>query len=152
MVVAQYKLTSFDIDMSDKIIPLDCDDVVLLGNDTFKASRLKELVDKQIRQRLHRCVYESNSLEPGVSIFELFNLISLSEHHIKLREIQYKYVINCQVLRIGSQGWQKGKLNIEVCILSLDPNLNQIYLEFYPEEAIEYDPIFDDICKIIAEN
>ncbi|MFB2770908.1 KGK domain-containing protein [Pelatocladus sp. BLCC-F211] len=66
--------------------------------------------------------------------------------------MQFNYVINCQVLRIGSEGWRKGKLNIEVCILSLNPNLNQIYLEFHPEEFIEYDSLLDDICKIIAEN
>lgn len=138
--------------MNDKIIPLDCDDVVLLGKDTFKVSRLKELVEKLIRHRLQRRVYESNSLEPGVSMLELFNLISLGEHHIKLSEIQFNYAINCQILRIGSEGWQKGKLNIEVCILSLNPNLNQIYLEFYPEEFIEYDSLLDDICQIITEN
>ncbi|RAM48268.1 KGK family protein [Mastigocladus laminosus UU774] len=138
--------------MNEKIIPLDCDDVILLGKDTFKVSRLKELIEKQIRHRLQRRVYESNSLEPGVSMLELFNLISLGEHHIKLSEIQFNYVINCQVLRISSEGWRKGKLNIEVCILSLNPNLNQIYLEFHPEEFIEYDSLLDDICKIIAEN
>ncbi|MFQ4146390.1 KGK domain-containing protein [Chlorogloeopsis sp. ULAP02] len=138
--------------MTDKFIPLDCDDVVLLGKDTFKVSRLKDLVEQHIKQRLQRCVYESNSLEPGVSIVELFSLISLAEHQINLNEIQYNYSINGYILRIGSQGWQKGKLKIEVCISVIDSNLNQVYLEFHPEEIIEHDPLLDDIYKILSEN
>ncbi len=147
------RLTEIHIGMNDKFIPLDCDDVVLLGKDTFKASRLKELVEKHLRHKLQRRVYESNSFEPGISMLELFNLISLGEHHIKLSAIKYNYDIECHVLRIGSQAWQKGMLKIEVCMISsVNPNFNQIYLEFYPDEPIDYDEIFDDISKILSEN
>jgi hypothetical protein len=152
MNIVHHQFSVLETIMTDKFIPLDCDDVVLLGKDTFQVSRFKDLIEQHIRQRLQRCIYEPSSLEPGVSISELFSLISLGEHKIQLNEIQYNYSINSYVLRIGSQGWQKGKLKIEVCISSIDPNLNQVYLEFHPEEIIEQDPLLDDIYKILSEN
>ncbi len=138
--------------MNNKLIPLDCDDVVLLGKDTFKVSRLKDLIATHVKQKLQRRISEKNSLEPGVSLLDLFRTIPLNEHQFQLQEIRYSYEINSHVLRIGSQGWQQGKLKIDVHISSIDSSWNQVDFEFYPEEKSEPDPILDEIYQILSEN
>jgi hypothetical protein len=120
--------------MNNKLIPLDCDDVVLLGKDTFKVSRLKDLIATYVKQKLQRRISEKNSLEPGVSLLDLFRTIPLNEHQFQLKEIRYSYDIKSHVLKIGSQGWQQGKLKIDVHISSIDSSWNEVDLEFYPEE------------------
>ncbi|AKG22376.1 KGK domain-containing protein [Calothrix sp. 336/3] len=135
--------------MNLKLIPLDCDDVILFANDAYKVSRLKEIIERQIRGKLQRRMYESSSLEPGASMLEFLSQISLGKQVINLMEVQHHYMIHCQILKVGSQGWERGKLRIEVCTSPINSHLNQIYLEFAPEEIVEYDPLLEEICKII---
>ena len=58
--------------MNDNIILLESDDVVLLGEETFKVNRIKQLLEKNIQDKLKRRIYEYNSFHPGVSRLEFF--------------------------------------------------------------------------------
>lgn len=146
------KLRETGNQMKDKIVQLECDDVILLGKDTFKVSRLKDLLQKQICCNVQQYAYEHNSSDVGFSILDLFSLISLKQHHLILSEVQHHYVTNCQVLKVYSQGWQQGKLKIEIRISTVQPHCNQIDLEFYPDESTEYESLLEDISKILSDN
>ena len=135
--------------MSENFISLDSDDVVVLGKSTFKVSILQELLDKEIRKKLHQNIYEYNSLEPGVSMLEFLSQISLGERKINLKEIGYNYVTDCQVLKIGDSSWQNGKLKIQIFISTVHYNKTQICLEFGYDDSIENDFLLDEISKII---
>ncbi|MDJ0737988.1 MAG: KGK domain-containing protein [Nostocaceae cyanobacterium] len=138
--------------MKDKIIQLECDDVILLGKNAFQVSRFKELLHQQIQCNLQQYVHEYNNSETGFSILDLLNLISLKQHNLILSEIQHHYVTNCQILKVYSQGWQTGKLKIEIRISTLQSHLNQIDFEFYPDESTEYESLLEDISKILSDN
>ena len=52
--------------------------------------------------------------------------------------------INCQVLKIGSKGWQKGKVQIEVN-KNIKSGEAQTSLKFCPDEPLEPKSPLDDI-------
>ena len=135
--------------MSYNFIPLDSDDVVLLGKSTFKVSILQELLDQEIKKKLHQHIYEDNSLEPGVSMLDFLSQISLGERKIDLKEIGYNYETDCQVLKIGDRSWQNGKLKIQIFISTVHYNQTQICLEFGCDDLSENGILLDEIAKII---
>ena len=146
--------------MSDNFILLESDDVVLLGEDTFKISKIEQLIEQNIREKLQRHIFEYNSFHPGASMLEFFNSIPIGKIKIDLAEIKHEYIKDCQVLRSSGQGWQKGKLKVEIRILpasqnssqNYNQNYNQIYLKFIPDEPIEYEAFLDEICQIVSDN
>jgi hypothetical protein len=136
--------------MKNKFIPLDCgDDVVLFEKDTFKVSRLRELVIRQIiyKWRQEICTYKTQLAENSVG--SLFGSISAGDESIPFSEVQLNAVKNCQVLKIGGEGWQKGKLKIRISIYPNSSKVNNLYLEFYPDESIETDLPVNNINKMI---
>lgn len=135
--------------MSDNFILLDSDDVVLIGKSTFKVSILQELLNKEIRKKLHQHIYEYNSLEPGVSMLEFLSQISLGERKISLKEIGYNYVTNCQILKVGDSSWQSGSLKIQIFISNVHYNQTQICLEFGCDDSSNDDFLLDEIAKIL---
>ncbi|MCJ8279176.1 MAG: KGK family protein [Rivularia sp. ALOHA_DT_140] len=138
--------------MDDNFILLESDDVVLLAEDTFKVSKVKQVIKENIKDKLQRHIYEYNSFHPGVSMLEFFSSIPIGKINIDLAEIKYEYIKNCQVLRINGRGWEKGKLKIEVGILPESSYENRINLKFYPDEPIEYEAFLDEIYRIVPDN
>ncbi|MBP5976407.1 KGK family protein [Brasilonema sp. CT11] len=136
--------------MNENFTPLECeDDVVLIGKDSFKVCRLKEVIEEEIRNKLQQHIYEYTSLYPGVSMVEIFRKLSIGQKKINLMEIQHNYVTDCQILRVGGYGWQKGQLKMKICISVINHNQNELNLEFCPDEPTEQESLMDEICKII---
>ncbi|GAB1541522.1 hypothetical protein NUACC21_41930 [Scytonema sp. NUACC21] len=139
--------------MNDKFIPLDCDDdVVLLGKDSFTVNRLKELIEEEIRNKLQQNIYEYTSLYPGVSMLEFFSKLSIGQKKINLMEIQHHYVTNCQILRVGGYGWQKGKLKIQMGISMFNQHQSQVALAFSSDEPNDQEQLMDEIYKIVQSD
>jgi hypothetical protein len=112
--------------MNENFTPLECeDDVVLIGKDSFKVCRLKEVIEEEIRNKLQQHIYEYTSLYPGVSMVEIFRKLSIGQKKINLMEIQHNYVTDCQILRVGGYGWQKGQLKMKICISLINHNQNE---------------------------
>lgn len=137
--------------MNPKFIPLDSDDVVLLTRDTFKASRFKELCLQAIGNKLCTYIYNSKSKESDIPVANFVNHISFSGESISFSEIQFNSVKDCQVLKIGGKGWQKGKLKIQICVSPNSKNPNTICLEFCPDEPIEQESPLDDLRKLVEK-
>lgn len=135
--------------MSEKFVPLICDDdVVLLEKDTFKVSRLKELCIQGIDRKLSKYIYEPNTQRDSGCMRSFFQNIQLGQENLSFREIQFNAIKNCQLLKIDGKGWQRGKLRISICI-SPDINFpNKIFLEFCPDQPIELESPLDDIRKM----
>ena len=142
--------------MSDNFILLESDDVLLLGEDTFKVSKIEQLIRQNIKEKLQRHIYEYNSFHPGASMLEFLSSIPICKTKIDLAEIKHEYIKNCQVLRSSGQGWEKGKLKVEIQILPGNnydnQNDNQIKLKFIPDEPIECEAFLDEIFQIVSDN
>jgi len=134
--------------MNNKFTPLDCDeDIILIETDSFKVSRLKELVLKGIRQKKpwdfgNNITADTNRFISYLQNFQIY------DRYINIDEIKFQIVQKCQLLKIGSKGWQTGKITIK---MSIFPNGNgkrpdNVYLEFYPDEP---ESPLDDIRKMI---
>jgi len=137
--------------MNNKFITLDCDeDVVLLQKDTFKVSRLKELVREQIYSKWERhAAYDYSTQKANTQISEFFKQISFSQETIKIDEVKFNLITDCQILKISGKGWQKGKLKIKIYISSINTGKYKLCLEFSPDEPDETESPLDDIRKMI---
>ena len=96
-------------------------------------------------------IYDQNNKQQGTNIKYFFSCISLSGQDISLSEIQFNSIKDCQILKIGGKGWQKGKLKINVCISPQGRNLDKVCLEFCPDEQIEPESPLDDIRKLVEQ-
>ena len=124
-------------------ISLDCDDdVVSFEKDTFKLSRLKELMIREVRKETH---YYHNHLGQTPK----FSEIIIGEERVKFNYIKYEIIKECQILQINNKGWQKGKLNIEICISPKDNKLDKVNLEFFPQQPIQPESPLDDIREMM---
>lgn len=112
------------------------DDVLLLGQATFTVGRFKQLATINFRLRINRHISES-----------MKELQINQETKIMGGDIKWnspKEGIDCQVLKIGSKGWQKGKVQIE-----FNTNINsretQVCIKFCPDEPAKQKSPLDDI-------
>ncbi|HEY9299028.1 MAG TPA: KGK domain-containing protein, partial [Phormidium sp.] len=94
------------------------DDVLLFDEATFLVRRFKNLTASKFSKILETYVVGSNNQEGKKQIIDCMNELRINEKIIILgSEVNWhspQEGIDCQVLKIGSKGWQKGKLKIEV--------------------------------------
>ncbi|MEH2418879.1 KGK domain-containing protein [Nostoc sp.] len=130
---------------------LDCDDdVVLLQKETFKVSRLKELVREQISSKWERHgAYDYSIQKADTTIYEFLKQISVSQETIKIDEIKLNLIVDCQILKISGKGWQKGKLKIQIYISNVSANKYTLSLEFCLDESDEPESPLGDFRKMI---
>ncbi|MBD2164720.1 KGK family protein [Calothrix membranacea FACHB-236] len=135
--------------MNNNFTALDCDnDIILIATDSFTVSRLKELIIKGIREK--QPLNGGNNVTIATSSFiSHFQNFKLYEQNINIDEIKFQVVKECQLLKIGSKGWQCGKIKI---IMSVSPSRKKpddVYLEFYPDEPLEAESPLEDIRKMM---
>ncbi|MBD2251600.1 KGK domain-containing protein [Nostoc parmelioides] len=137
--------------MNNKIILLDSDDVILIGTDTFQVRKLKQVIEGDIKTKWNKGTYNQVTKKPDSYVCDLLRNISLGDNqYIPIKEIEYKLSIQCQVLKIGSKGWETGQIKINI---SVNPDLKKpeynVNLEFFLNENIEPPSPLDDLRQII---
>ncbi|MBD2306265.1 hypothetical protein H6G17_12150 [Chroococcidiopsis sp. FACHB-1243] len=103
------------MNMEDNLSLQNCgeDDVISLCHQLFKFEYLKFTLKNQISSYNIETSF-SNSLK-----------IDINSKHRCISAIDwFENGVNCEVLKIGSQGWRKGKVKINI----------QVSLEFCPDE------------------
>lgn len=137
---------------------LDFDaDVLLFNKDTYIVSRFKELIHESFNQKFRIRLSEHHN---DFSVSGVLNNLSINEVNFPAEDILWQSSIegiNCQVLRVGSTGWQTGKLRIKVSSQIISPNKHResgnfninVFLEFYPDEPLEQESPLDDIRKMM---
>jgi hypothetical protein len=94
------------------------DDVLLFDETTFLVRRFKNLTASRFSKILETYVVGANTQGINKQIIECMKELRINEKIIIYgSEINWngpKEGIDCQVLKIGSKGWQKGKVKIEV--------------------------------------
>ncbi|MEB3180331.1 MAG: KGK domain-containing protein [Nostocaceae cyanobacterium] len=124
--------------MNNKAMPLNSDDVILLQKDSFTISRLKELIHIQLRNKLARSYYDSQTQKPEATVLALFSQLNIGEEELIIAEIQYNLLLDCQILKVDNGGgWQKGQLKIQASISPSPKNQkpDTFIMEFYPATA-----------------
>lgn len=129
--------------------PLDSDDdVILLDNDTFTVSRFKDLLNQEINKKFSVISKENQY----VFSKSFFTLPIGNEVKIELHDIQWRNLSrDCKLLKVGSKGWQKGKLRIQADTKIFDyyyTNTVQVSLEFCPDEPTVPESPLDDLRQL----
>jgi len=123
------------------------DDVLLLGKATFTVGRFKELVARKFDYILFS-IEAAEKESRKKSIYYWMQSLSINEETtIQVGEINWSSPqegIDCQLLRIGAKGWQKGKLKREVN-RSFQSGEAQTSIKFCPDEPLEPKSPLDDI-------
>ncbi|MBH8567118.1 hypothetical protein I8748_34060 [Nostoc sp. CENA67] len=94
--------------MKNKCITLDCgDDVVLFEKHTYKVSRLRELVIRQLVNKWHHevCTYKSQLTKNSVG--SLFANISAGDEFIPFSEVKLNAVKIVRFLKLMVKGGRK---------------------------------------------
>ncbi len=124
---------------------LDCDDdVVSFEKETLKVSQLKEVMIVNTRENLESPI---DYLESALKDEE--------ESHCKYIKFDLTLelqIVDCEILQINGKGWQKGKLNLKICISLRNHLDDKINLEFFPEQSIKPESPLDDIHEMVQTN
>jgi hypothetical protein len=135
------------INMNDNFQILDCDtDILLIEKDTFTVERFKELMGQKLAKNLQEKIPDTQER----MVFKLLYDCSIGELNLKVDRGQWTFPpegMDCQVLKIGSQGWQKGKVRIKAYLTFSEYGevKVQITCEFCPDEPLEQKSPLDDI-------
>lgn len=149
------------INMNNIFQVLDNDtDVVLFEKDAYTVVRLKELIHNNFGEKLHTQL--SNGYQ---TVASLIQSVSISEASFKVEDITWKSSsagIRCQILRVGSRGWEIGRLRIITSTgitkdnhigahkVSSSPKVKiQVIIEFCPDEPLEPESPLEDIRKMM---
>ena len=106
------------------------DEVISLCHQLFKLERLKSALQLQFYQP-----------RIGEEFSKSLNIDITSRHRLVFATDWFEQGANCEILKLGSQGCQKGKLKIHV----------QVSLEFCPDEPEVQEPEspLDDLRKTL---
>lgn len=114
------------------------DDVLLLNQDSFTVRRLKDLIEQAISTKIKTTVRQD-----GLRVIDInFCKFSIGNQvELLLNDIQWSNsLIDCQLLKVGSQGWQKGKLRIQIntkILFDHDSDKISVCIGFCPQESTE---------------
>ena len=133
--------------MNDDFQMLDCDtDILLMEKDTFTVERFKELMGQKLAKNLQEKIPTTQQR----MVFKLLYDCSIGELNLKVDRGQWTFPpegMDCQILKIGSQGWQKGKVRIKASLTFSEYGevKVQITCEFCPDQPLEQKSPLDDI-------
>jgi len=126
------------------------DDILLLGKDTFTVARLKELLREDFLQKISKslAIYDPNIPIGNTNFNTNFPnfLLNLEAGHktITRTELIWESRLDCQLLKIGSKGWEKGKVKIQV----IYKHAIKVSLEFSPDEPPQPESPLDDLREL----
>ena len=123
------------------------DDVLLLGQATFTVRRFKELAASKFSATIGIYVVQGKGTRQGIMMDWMRELCIDEETKIIGGDINWKSPqegIDCQIIKISSKGWQKGKIQIEVN-KNIKSGETQASIKFCPDEPPEQKSPLDDI-------
>ncbi|PAX51848.1 KGK domain-containing protein [Brunnivagina elsteri] len=142
----------------NKFIFLDKNDVLLFLKDTYTVDIYKQLLLENIQAKL------STKISNNYYVKDIFKGISINGTFLMCGNILWNSSedgIKCQLLKVGSKGWQSGYLKMR-CSVKIVPSENlkghdrlqsDLILEFYSDEIQEPESPLDDLRQIIlSEN
>jgi KGK domain len=143
---------------SNKITCLDNNDVLLFLKDTYTVDRYKQLLIENIQAKFYQ------QISKDYYVKDIFKGISINGNYVKGGNILWNLSadgIECQLLKVGSKGWQLGRLKVS-CSVEITPHENfknqdrlkiDLVLEFCSDEAKEPESPLDDLRQmILSEN
>jgi hypothetical protein len=126
------------------------DDILLIDKDAFTSARLKELLIEDFQQKAQQiiAIYDKNipieRTNFNTNVPHFLNSLKAGHKTIDRTELIWQSILDCQFLKIGSKGWEKGKLRIQV----IDQGKTKVSLEFSPDEPPQPESPLDDLREL----
>jgi hypothetical protein len=113
---------------------VESDDVLLFGEETFTVAKFVKLLTQDFRQKNN----------------PLYHL-GAGQVQMKLDESKWhSQSLDCQLLKVGSKGWQKGKIKSKFSFFPEESSDEKIvvYFEFSPDEPLQPESPLDDLREL----
>jgi len=126
------------------------DDVLLFDKDTSTVARFKELLSADFRTRMEVYCNIQNPpthISAGGRTYELLRNLKAGSITVPSSELKFNSTLDCQFLKIGSKGWQKGKLRIQISY-NYNGKPIEVHLEFSPDEPPQPESPLDDLRQL----
>jgi KGK domain len=147
--------------MNNKFKLLECndDDVVSFNGNLVKFAKFKRDLEKEFWEKRRYLLTEENPHlhSSGKTRMSYLTNISLGECDLTINLSSAKEGKECEILRLGSKNWQKGRLRTQAFIGFFPDTTEkakiQFILEFSPDEPeiTEPESPLDDIRRMINE-
>jgi len=126
------------------------DDVISFGSELYKFGKFKSALES-VKGKVADVIIESVESQgiKGINIYELPNRGSAYKVNLKW----FDKGKDCEVLKISSKGWQKGKLRIKLALEFCpdEPEVEEKSVSNEPETSQPESPL-DDIRQMINQN
>ncbi|MBD2606552.1 KGK domain protein [Scytonema hofmannii FACHB-248] len=139
-----------------KLIGCNDDDVVSFNGKLLKFAKFKDNLEEEFQQKVNFLV-EKNDKENAPKVLNLTRL-SLGECDLTINLSSAKEGKECEILRLGSKSWEKGKVRTQAFIEFFPTNTTEkakinFTIEFSPDEPeiTEPESPLDDIRRMINE-
>ncbi len=125
----------------------DEDDVLSFGDDTFKVSKFKRAVKGAFGNSLGSQLYSQLNSYHGIKIDgAILAPKGVDEPYARW----FNDGIDCEILQIGSKGWQKGKVRIKLSVeFYVEEDSEQLVSE--PSEISQPESPLDDLRQMINQ-
>ena len=126
------------------------DDILLIDKDTFTVARFKELLIEDFQQKASKiiAIYDQNipieRTSFNTNIPHFLQTLNAGHKTINRTELIWQSILDCQFLKIGSKGWEKGRVKIQV----IHKGDIKVYLEFSPDEPPKPESPLDDLRQL----
>jgi KGK domain len=139
-----------------KLIGCNDDDVVSFNGNLLKFAKFKDNLEEEFQQKVNFLVVK-NDKENSSKVLNLTRL-SLGECNLTINLSSAKEGKECEILRLGSKSWEKGKVRTQAFIEFFPTNTTEkakinFTIEFSPDEPeiTELESPLDDIRRMINE-
>jgi hypothetical protein len=126
------------------------DDVLWFDKDAFTVAIFKESLREDLRTRMHisfKITNPQNNILEDYYTDRLLRSLKAGTREFKCSEFQWNSTLDCQFLKIGSKGWQKGKLRIKVSY-NYNGKPIEVHLEFSPDEPPQPESPLNDLREL----
>ncbi|MBD1908400.1 hypothetical protein NDI37_03955 [Funiculus sociatus GB2-A5] len=144
--------------MEDNLPLQNCnnDDALSFKNNMFKVRQIKQALQDSLKGAIANALYESLKSQQ----VEIDTGIIINHHYYKANERWFVEGIDCEILKIGASGWQKGKVKIKTTLEFIpdEPEVKEVLMQNEEEtlmrnelEISQLDSPLDELRKMINQ-
>ncbi len=144
--------------MEDNLPLQNCnnDDALSFKNNMFKVSQIKQALQDSLKGAIANALYESLKSQQ----VEIDTGIIINNHYYKANGRWFGEGIDCEILKIGASGWQKGKVKIKTTLEFIpdEPEVKEVLMQNEEQtlmrnelEISQLDSPLDELRKMINQ-
>jgi hypothetical protein len=126
------------------------DDVISFSSQIYKIGKIKQALNQAFGGQVPNALIESLESQ-GIKEARIYYRYPGGRSAQEANQIWFGEGKDCEILRIGANGWQKGKLRIKVS-MEFCPDEPEVEETVANEEIVPTESPLDDLRQMMKEN